>query len=262
MSRTFERSISTLVLVAVILAGMAAVSVLGTQSYFGATNASLIGWRDWFSIPVAAVLGGVVGGIFSRLVVWASRSLPSVFGGVAARRPIAFAALCGLAVAGLGIATGGATYGTGYEAASAALAGHLAHPALFAPAKFFSTLISFMSGIPGGIFSPSLSIGAGLGAAAAKLIPGSVPGAVAVLTMVGFFSGVVQAPITGFVIVSEMTGDQAMIVPLMATALIASAVSKMIAPEPIYHALATDFARRMTAAGPPESPAGQSDPAR
>ncbi len=249
MSRSFERTIGSLVLIAVILAGIAAISVMGTGSYFGETSAVLNGWRDWFVVPVVAISGGVLGGLFSRIVIWSSRKLPALFGGFRSRRPVPFAALCGLAVAVIGIASQGASYGTGYIAAEAALNGHLAHPWIFTLSKFAATLVSQMSGIPGGILSPSLSIGAGLGAALSHLMPNTSPGAVAVLAMVGFFTGAVQAPITGFVIVAEMTGDHAMIIPLMATALLATAISKLITPEPLYHALAEDFAKRFDGEG-------------
>jgi H+/Cl- antiporter ClcA len=60
--------------------------------------------------------------------------------------------------------------------------------------------------------------------------------------MVSYFAGVVQAPITAFVIVAEMTNDHTMLVPLMAAALIATAVSKRICKHGIYHALAAGFA--------------------
>jgi H+/Cl- antiporter ClcA len=245
MSRSFERSISSLVLIAVILAGIAAVSINGTGSYFGLTAAILDGWKDWFVVPVTAVIGGVTGGLFARFALWAARGMPVLFGGFCRRRPLLFAALCGLAIAVLGIVSDGASYGTGYGAAKAALDGHLDHPWMFTATKFIATLLSQMSGIPGGILSPSLSIGAGLGAALSHLMPGASPGAVAVLAMVGFFTGAVQAPITGFVIVAEMTGDQAMIIPLMATALVATGISKLITPEPLYHALAEDFRKRL-----------------
>lgn len=246
MSRSFERTIGSLVLIAVILAGIAAISIMGTDSYFGETVAILDGWKDWFVVPVVAVAGGVLGGLFSRIVLWSSRKLPNLFGGFRRRRPIVFAALCGLAVAVIGIASHGASYGAGYAASKAALGGHLDDPWIFTAAKFAATLISQMAGIPGGILSPSLSIGAGLGAALSDLMPGVSPGAVAVLAMVGFFTGAVQAPITGFVIVAEMTGDHAMIIPLMATALLATVISKLITPEPLYHALAEDFRKRLT----------------
>jgi len=61
--------------------------------------------------------------------------------------------------------------------------------------------------------------------------------------MVSYLTGVVQAPITAFVITSEMTNDQAMVIPLMAAALIANAASKSVAPEGVYHALAKSFMR-------------------
>jgi H+/Cl- antiporter ClcA len=245
MSRSFERSISSLVLIAVILAGIAAISINGTGSYFGLTTAILDGWKEWFVVPVVAVAAGAAGGVFARIALFGARKAPGLFRGFGQRRPLAFAALCGLGVAILGIISHGASYGTGYGAAKLALAGHLDHPWLFAATKFAATLLSQVSGIPGGILSPSLSIGAGLGAALSHLMPSVSPGAVAVLAMVGFFTGAVQAPITGFVIVAEMTGDQAMIIPLMATALVATGISKLITPEPLYHALAEDFRKRL-----------------
>ena len=61
--------------------------------------------------------------------------------------------------------------------------------------------------------------------------------------MVGYFAGVVQAPITSFVIVSEMTGNHCMLVPLMAAALIATASSKLVCREGVYHATSRKFVR-------------------
>jgi H+/Cl- antiporter ClcA len=61
------------------------------------------------------------------------------------------------------------------------------------------------------------------------------------LGMVSYFAGVVQAPITAFVIVTEMTDNHAMVVPLMAAALIAHSTSGLICHEGIYHALAKGF---------------------
>jgi len=60
--------------------------------------------------------------------------------------------------------------------------------------------------------------------------------------MVAYFTGVVRAPITGFVIVSEMSGDHSMLVPLMAAALIADGVARAVSREGVYHQLATRFA--------------------
>jgi H+/Cl- antiporter ClcA len=63
------------------------------------------------------------------------------------------------------------------------------------------------------------------------------------LGMVGYFAGVVQAPITAFVIVSEMTNDHAMVIPLMAAAVLGYAASRLVCREGVYHALAKNFLR-------------------
>ena len=98
-----------------------------------------------------------------------------------------------------------------------------------------------MSGIPGGIFAPSLSVGAGLGAEFHAIFTTIPLGALALIGMASYLAGVVQTPITSFVIVSEMTQDHAMVIPLMVAALIADAVSRLVCKEGLYHTLAHPF---------------------
>jgi len=101
--------------------------------------------------------------------------------------------------------------------------------------------VSYYSGIPGGIFSPSLSAGAGLGADLARFIPYAPVATVVLLGMVGYFTGVVQTPLTATVIVMEMVNDQAMVFPIMATAFIALGASKLVCRTPVYWSLAEEF---------------------
>jgi H+/Cl- antiporter ClcA len=110
--------------------------------------------------------------------------------------------------------------------------------------KFLATTFAAISGIPGGIFAPSLAIGAGIGTNVASLFHGAPVAAIMLLGMVSYFAGVVQAPITAFVIVIEMTDNHAMVVPLMAAALIAHATSRLVCEEGVYHALAKGFVER------------------
>jgi H+/Cl- antiporter ClcA len=114
-------------------------------------------------------------------------------------------------------------------------------PPTFALLKFAASVVSYVSGIPGGIFAPSLSIGAGLGATLAPLIPTAPIGAMVLLGMTAYFSGVVQAPITATVIVMEMTANQSLMIPLMATAFLSFALSRLICRRPLYGALARRF---------------------
>ena len=70
------------------------------------------------------------------------------------------------------------------------------------------------------------------------------PGALVVIGMAAYFAGVVQAPITAFVIVMEMTDNHDMVVPLMLATLLATAVSRMTCPRPLYKALADNYLAR------------------
>ncbi|TXN62308.1 chloride channel protein, partial [Methylobacterium sp. WL6] len=155
-----------------------------------------------------------------------------------ARHPIAFAGLCGLGVALAGLASGGSIYGTGYEEAKALLHGDSAARLDFAPLKFCATALSAISGIPGGLFAPSLAVGAGLGGMLQDVFPGVPIGALVLTGMVAYLAGVLQAPITAFVIVTEMTQDHAMMIPLMIAAVLADAASKTVCRTGLYHTLA------------------------
>ncbi|HEV7717654.1 MAG TPA: chloride channel protein [Arsenicitalea sp.] len=241
MSRSFEVRSSGLVLVTVITAGLTALAIFGDYNYFGIATGSLaFGWQ-WLAVPVVGIIGGVCGGLFSRVIILFADGLPGRIGQLIRRYPVIFAALCGLAVALCGVAAGGSIFGTGYEQSKAILAGD-ALPGLFGPLKLVATALSSISGIPGGIFSPSLAVGAGIAYDLSPLLPQVPIGVLAILCMSSYLAGVVQAPLTAFVIVGEMTADHALIFPIMICALIASAISRLICREGIYHALA----RRLT----------------
>ena len=154
---------------------------------------------------------------------------------------------CGLVVAILGYFSGGLIYGTGYIEAKQIVSCSgvstcdadtaMAYPFL----KMFATLASYLSGIPGGIFAPSLASGAGLGSNLSMLFSAELASTIVVLGMVGYFSGVVQTPITAFIIVMEMTDNQELVLAMMATSLLATGTSKLICNKSIYVALAENF---------------------
>lgn len=243
MSRSFEMRASGLIIGAVILAGLTSLALLGNYTYFGSSAAMLATGSDWLAILVCGIFGGLLGGLFSRSLVLVSEGIPGRAGSWFKTHPITFAVLCGLLVAICAFATAGAVNGTGYAQARSALHGQAYLPWQYAPLKFLATALSSVSGVPGGIFSPSISVGAGLGSDLARLFPSAPAGAIVLIGMVSYFTGVVQAPITSFVIVSEMTDDKAMLLPLMAAALIANACSKLICREGVYHMLSKKFSK-------------------
>jgi H+/Cl- antiporter ClcA len=113
------------------------------------------------------------------------------------------------------------------------------------------------SGIPGGIFAPSLAVGAGIGADLSAWFPNVPVGALIILGMGAYFTGVVQAPITAVVILMEMTDDQTITVPLMAASLIAYSISRLVCSKPLYKSLAEKFTAGMPVPGPTEIAAAE-----
>lgn len=237
LSRSFEEKTNGIVIGAVILAGVTALMVLGNYQYFGSSAAAMAHWTDWLAIPLCGVLGGLLGGLFSRILISGSQWIAPW----RTRFPMRIAAACGLVIAIIGLLSGNLTYGTGYHEASAIITSGEAASVGYPFYKFLATVVSYLSGIPGGIFAPSLAAGAGAGADLALLVPQISPQVLIMLGMVGYFVGVVQTPLTGFIIVMEMTDNHSLLLPLMATAFIAYGVSRLVCPEPIYQSLARPF---------------------
>ncbi len=247
MSQAFEVRTTGLIIAAVIAAGLTSLALVGNYTYFG-TNASMLPHiADWLAVPVCGVAGGLMGGAFSRIVIMMARGFPNALGRAIKSHPLPFAFVCGVGVALCGLLSGDTIFGTGYAQVKAMLESGTPLPWYFGLLKLAATALSTISGIPGGIFSPSLAVGAWLGANVASFFPNAPLGAIVLLGMVAYFAGVVQAPITAFVIVTEMTENHNMVLPLMVAALIASATSRLVCPEGIYHALAKGFLQREAA---------------
>jgi H+/Cl- antiporter ClcA len=240
MSRSFEQRTSGLVIGTVVAAGLTSLAIVGDYTYFGSTPDTLPLGRGWIAVPIVGVVCGLAGGIFSRILVEAGKGFPGRVGRLIKDYPVPFAFVCGLVIVLCAMLGHVDIYGTGYEQAQAILRGEELSIA-FAPLKLIATALSSISGIPGGLFSPSLAVGAGIARGLTGLLPGVSIGALAVLCMAAYLAGVVQAPITSFVIVSEMTENHALVIPIMLASLIAAATSKTVCPEGVYHALSKRF---------------------
>lgn len=239
MSRTYQARTNGIVLSAVIIAGLASLAIVGNYTYFGFTSATAELRRDWLLVLCCGVLGGAFGACFSAAMISLTRRIRRWRAATPLKRTLAVAVLAGFLVAAIGIVSGGMTFGTGYAEARSAIEG-APLPMSFFIAKFLASLASSVSGIPGGLFAPSLSVGAGLGSALGGLL-GAPIGLAAVLGMAGYFSGVVQAPMTAFVIILEMTGNHDNVMALMAVSVLGYGTARLITREPLYHALSRLF---------------------
>ncbi len=230
---------SSLVISSIVLAGLVAVSIFGNETYFGRLRVQHLSWSLLLPGLAVALVAGLAGGLFARLMVVSVRGLPDRFSRWKLTCPLRFAAACALAVAVIGIATDGATAGAGYLTTRALLEGQGEVTSLYTLLKFCATWLSAWTGVPGGVFAPSLAIGAGIGHDVALLAGVGKEAAIPLIAlgMVGFLAATTGGPITAFIIVMEMVSGQAMVLSLMACALLASGTARLVT-KPMYLELA------------------------
>jgi CIC family chloride channel protein len=187
--------------------------------------------------PLLGVACGLVSALYSRMYL-AAPALAERVPGPRWIRPVLGGVLVGAIVA----ASGGLLTGNGHLAIPAKVFGGLAWYALLALAfaKILATVLTLGSGGSGGVFTPTLFVGAalggGLGVLGEMLVPGHVihPHAWALVGMAGLVAGATRAPLTAIFIVFEMTDDYSYVVPLMIVAVIAYATAKRFAPHGLY----------------------------
>ncbi|WP_316681853.1 chloride channel protein [Ralstonia flaminis] len=238
-----------LVLAGVLASGFLSLAVVGNNPYFQVHEPILFLREAWPWIVLAALVCGVFGGLFAKLLLGGIAGiLPAAIGQRVQQHPVWTAFGCGVVLACIGASTHGDTYGTGYEQVAALLNGHPIETHWFGVSKLAATVASYFAGIPGGIFTPSLAIGAGLGQHLWQLTAGLTDERVLVLvSMAAFLAAATQAPITASVIVMEMTRSQNMMFHLLAATLLASFVARQFCPRPFYHAASRNFRREALA---------------
>ena len=236
LSRRFEERTSGLIISAIVLAGVIAISLLGNFTYFGHITSAHFSPDDLVPAIVCVAAAGILGAAFSRLLMMTAASSKNWVNLLRHQRPYLFAAACGLAVALIGLSSGGKLFGSGYEHTRLLIEGAESVPLIETLGKIAATVLSYWSGIPGGIFSPSLAIGAGIGQDVGSLLSDPNQTLVAI-GMVAFLAAATQAPLTAFIIVMEMTDGHDLILVLMVSAFTASLIAKILS-KPLYKTLA------------------------
>lgn len=218
------------------------------------------------ALPAAAVLGaicGVFGVLFTRGVLWSSAAAHRIRVLPRWMMPGLVAAVCGLVAWWMPDAAGG-----GHAVAERLLGGGAA-PAvgallLLLGLKFVLTMLSYASGAPGGVLAPMLLMGAILGILASRVAGIVQPSlghsldAFAVLGMAALFTGSIRAPLTGIVLILEMTANYEQLLSVSVACLVSYLVADHLRTLPMYEAmLEADLRRR----GGPETH-GESDEPR
>lgn len=223
------------VLMAIIFASSAAISLTGDYTYFGKLMMPV-------SIPLPAVIaigvvGGAAGTLFSVLLLKGSR----IMGPLRREKGRYWVApLFSLVVLAIAFACGIQILGPGNQVAQWLVEGSEPLPIYFPVGKMAATLVTYWSGIAGGIFAPCLSVGAALGASMGQWI-GISTASCALIGMAAFLSGTIQVPITAFVIIFEMTGYHQMLVPIMLGSLVAFMTARLLKAPHLYQSLSENY---------------------
>ena len=230
---------------AVVLASATAWMVLrvslGNNPLFKVPQYQLVHPAEFAVYAVLGVAGGVVSVAFTKLLLGIRARFLRFPQKTVWLQPVAGGLLVGLM--GWFVPQ---VLGVGYGFVGDALNGRMAFQlmVLLVVLKLFAVTASYASGNAGGIFGPSLFIGAMLGGSvgtvAHHLFPAytATPGAYALVGMGAVFAGIVRAPMTSVLMIFEMTQDYAVIVPLMIANLVSLFIASRLQREPIYEALA------------------------
>lgn len=215
---------------------------------------SILGNEPLFQVPpyqlehpaelVAYAVLGVVGGALSVAFCKGLLALRATFQALPARSRVLQPAMGGVLIGGILIFVP-EVMGVGYEHVDQALHGGLIFRTLvlLCIVKIVATLISYASGNAGGVFAPSLFIGAMAGGAVGTIVqqvapfPTAGPGAYALVGMGALFAGIIRAPMTSVFMIFEITQDYQVFVPLMVANLLSFVISRRYQPTPLYHAL-------------------------
>ena len=215
--------------------------VLGDEPLFHVIGYHLVGPSELLSYVVLGIVGGLGSVAFVRLLLVLRKAFARLPRSTRWVQP----AIGGLCVGILGYFVP-AVLGVGYDQVERALSGDTVLGAilLLAALKIVATTVCYASGNAGGIFGPSLFIGAMLGGAVGhvthQLFPMSTAGsgAYALVGMGTAFAGIIRTPLTSVLMIFELTRNYTVIVPLMISNLIAFYISQRFQHEPIYEALA------------------------
>jgi CIC family chloride channel protein len=215
--------------------------VLGDEPLFHVAGYQLANPSELFAYVVLGVVGGFGSVAFVKLLLGLRKAFARLPRSTVWIQPVAG----GLCVGLFGYFVP-AVLGVGYDQVDRVLGGSvvLGTAVLLATLKLIATSVCYASGNAGGIFGPSMFIGAMLGAAVGSithhLFPASTagPGAYALVGMGTAFAGIIRTPLTSGIMIFEVTRNYTIIVPLMISNLIAFYISQRFQREPIYGALA------------------------
>ena len=240
LQRDFRRGVFATALIAAALSDIVARSFAGQLPVFAVPSYPV---PPLTALPIFIVLG-LVTGVFGVLFNQGLIALLDWYGRLPNRLILPAAAVTG-GVVGLVAWFAPLAVGGGHTVTESVLVGKIVLTAipLWFLGRFILTIVSYGSGAPGGIFAPLLALGALIGSAIGQiahlLLPGIVdrPEIFAVVGMAAYFAAIVRAPLTGVVLILEMTGNDRQLLPLITACFAAYLIAEQLRDLPIYERL-------------------------
>ncbi|WP_263366840.1 chloride channel protein [Edaphobacter bradus] len=236
---------SAAVLGSIVLAAVSSVFVArwfwGAQPLFRIPVVNLRNPQELLAYAVLGVVGGAASLFFTKLLCWLRPTLRAQPAWFQMMQP----ALAGILVGGIGYFGLPQVMGAGYEAIDQAMHAQFALKILLLLAlfKIIATTLSFSSGTPGGMFAPTLFIGAMLGASVGSFekiffphLTGSI-GSYALVGMGVLFAAFLRAPLTSVFMVLEVSQNYTIILPVILANTIAYLISRSLQPVPVFEVL-------------------------
>jgi CIC family chloride channel protein len=233
---------SAAVLGSIVLAAVSSVVVArsfwGAEPMFRIPTVTLRDPRELLAYAALGVVGGFASLLFARALGYLRPKLRSQPSWSQLIQP----AIAGLLVGGIGYFGLTQVMGAGYEAIDQAMHSQFLWPMLLVLAlfKIIATTLSFSSGTPGGMFAPTLFIGAMLGAAVGSFekiyfphLTGSI-GSYALVGMGVLFAAFLRAPLTSVFMVLEVSGNYSIVLPVILANTIGYVISRVLQPVPIF----------------------------
>jgi CIC family chloride channel protein len=233
------------ILGSVVLSAISSVVVmrwfLGSESLFRVPRVELKSPAELIAYAILGIIGGLLSVVFASGIGYFRPKFKAMAPWTQYFQP----ALAGLLIGLIGYMGAPQVMGAGYEYMDEAIHGQFTWEflAILAGLKILATLLSFVSGTPGGMFAPTLFIGAMLGAAVGgaehALLPhlSASPGTYALVGMGVLFAGFLRAPMTSVFMVLELTQNYSIIVPVIIANTFAYWISRALQPTPIFDIL-------------------------
>jgi len=247
LTKTHFSFFRSALLTGVIIAGLTALNFLGSYLYLGYPALDGITASITYIIIPLAVIAGLGGSGMGKVLLFIlsrTNKLRHLY------QKAIYALLCGLIIAMLGIFIDIKLFGSGKEIMATTLFSDQKTVEWYLPLlRILGSVVSFSTGAAGGIFAPSLSAGATIGAVFAQgfHLSANETNLVILCGMTGFLTGITRSPFTSSILVLEMTNTHNVIFYIMMTAVLSNLISNIVSRRSFYDNLKLNFMETLNA---------------